>query len=89
MTDESGIPITDPNNVQVIFCNALVGSGQLNGVINITLGVTRFSPQGNAIVPDLIIASRLRLDFPTAVALRDALSATIEQSLPPANGTAH
>lgn len=89
MTDTPLIA-TDPHAVPVVFINQLVGSGHLNGVVNITLAVAQFTPGvDNKIEPDLVIAARLRMDLFCAQQLRDALTAILEQALKPANGTTH
>ena len=55
--------ITDYHHVLPIFCNTVVGSGTLNGVVNLTLGVALFTPQGAEIDPDVVICCRLRMDM--------------------------
>lgn len=85
------LPITDPHNVPVAFCNQLAGSGFYNGNINLTFTVARFSPTAIGegappIEPDLVIAARLRMDLACAEQLYQALG-SILQTLKPANAT--
>lgn len=79
MTDV--LTITDPYNVPITFCNDVVASGHLNGTVNLTLAAARFSPttQGK-IDPDLVIASRLRMDLYCAASLHAALGRILESS---------
>ena len=66
MTDENEtdnrLPVTDPHRVPITFVNQVVGSGHLNGVINLTFAAAMFTPQNGAIDPDLVITARLRMD---------------------------
>lgn len=79
------LTISDPDNVPVQFVNQVVGSGHLNGVLNITLATARFTPNNSAKVDiDLVIASRLRMDLFCATQLRDVLNGIIEQTKAPA-----
>lgn len=72
-------PIPDPDNVPVTFANVLFGGGTVNGVINVTLGVTRFTPTFEGKTNnDIVIASRLRLDLQAATNLRDFLDSQIK-----------
>ena len=57
------LPVTDPHKVRTTFVNQVVGSGFLNGVVNVTLGTAQFTPRGESIDPDLVISSRLRMDM--------------------------
>lgn len=54
--------ITDPNHVKPVFVNAVVGSGTLNGIHNISFATALFSVKGDAIDPDLVVSCRLRMD---------------------------
>jgi len=66
MTDETKtnpLLVTVPNNVPVVFVNEVIGRGCLNGVVNLTMAVARFSPRDGEIAPDLVIAARLRMDM--------------------------
>ncbi len=73
--------ITDPHNVPVTFVNQVVAAGHLNGIVNMTLGVARFSPtEAGAIDTDMIVASRLRMDMACAMQLRDQLDRIIGQA---------
>lgn len=83
MADDT-LKITDPNNVAVTFCNQVIGQGHLNGVVNVTLGVARFTPNQSAIDVDMVVAARLRMDLACAVQLRDGLDAIIKKNLPAA-----
>lgn len=56
--------ITDPHHTLPVFCNVVVGSGTMNGVANLTLGVALFTPQGAEIDLDVVISCRLRMDMP-------------------------
>ena len=67
MTDKSDkpsiIPVTDPHRVQTVFVNEVIGSGHLNGVVNLTFATYLFTPASDGkIDPDRVISSRLRLD---------------------------
>ncbi len=73
--------VTDPHLVRVEFVNQVVAAGHLNGVVNMTLGVARFSPTPEgAIDTDMIVASRLRMDMGCAVQMRDQLDRIIGQA---------
>lgn len=63
MPDKTSEPLTDPNHCQVIFFNEVAGIGFLNGVLNATLSVAQFTPQGNIVLEDKIVAARLRFDL--------------------------
>lgn len=91
MTDQpsSPLPISDPYNVPITFAGSLLGVGHWNGVVNVTLGAPRFTPQMDGTEPDVVITSRLRMDLATAQSLHSALGRIIEQMLPPANATTH
>ena len=76
MSDEvtERLPVTDPHQILVSFCNQIVGCGALNGNVNITFAVARFSPNSSGgIDPDLVITSRLRMDLFCAQQLYDTL----------------
>jgi len=84
MTKQEFLPISDPQNVPVTFVNQVVARGVLNGIVNVTLAVAQFTPTPEGKVdPDLVIASRLRMDLFCAVQLRDALDALIKGSVAP------
>ena len=91
MTDEKEtLPITDPHDVSVVFVNQLAGVGILNGVVNLSFAVANFMPrQGGNVDPDLVIATRLRMDMWCARQLYEQLGKLLEQNLPPANTTSH
>ena len=61
MTDNK---IADPTRIAPIFVSVVVGSGTVNNVVNITFGTFMFTPNDNAIDPDLIVSCRLRMDLP-------------------------
>jgi hypothetical protein len=54
--------ITDPCHVAPVFVNAVIGSGTLNGVHNISFATALFSLKGDTIDPDLVVSCRLRMD---------------------------
>lgn len=73
--------ITDPDNVPVVFVNQVVAAGHLNGVVNLTLAVARFSPNPDGKVdPDLTVASRLRLDMGCAAQLYEQIGRILSQA---------
>ena len=75
--------ISDPNNAQVTFVNQVLGQGHLNGVINLTFGVARFTPgTDDTVEPDMVIASRLRMDLVCAMQLRDSLDELLKKVAP-------
>lgn len=83
------LTVTDPNNVPVTFVNQVLGQGHANGVINLTLGVARWTPVGpredapNGVVEvDMVIASRLRMDLQCAKQMRDSLNELLSKLLP-------
>lgn len=87
--DVTASPLPDPQHVPVTFVNDVPGAGFVNGVVNITLSVARFSPMTNGETSvDFEIASRLRMDLHCAAMLHKALGLIIEQNTKPASGTA-
>lgn len=80
MSDDA-VQITDPYQVPVTFCNQVVGSGVLNGVCNLTMAVARFTPNEGKVAPDLVIASRLRLDLFCAQQLHAELGRILAQNV--------
>lgn len=74
---QPSLPVTDPDNVPVVFVNQVAGSGHLNGVINLTFATAKFTPHGDAIDPDLQVTSRLRMDLFCAQDLVETLQALI------------
>ena len=67
------------DQVGITFANLVLGRGVYNGVVNITLGAMHFTPDGDKSVdPDPVIVSRLRMDIPSAAALRDALDGLLK-----------
>jgi hypothetical protein len=91
MTDTpETLTVSDPNEVQVVFCNQVVASGYFNAVANFTLAVARFSPRpDNTVDPDLVVCARLRMDLACAQQLHEQLGKILEQNLQPKNGTSH
>lgn len=86
MADDA-LKITDPSNVPVVFVNQVIGQGSLNGVINLTLGTARFTPnEKSEIDVDMIVSARLRMDVVCATQLRDSLDAVLKKMLPEAEG---
>ncbi len=87
MADDA-IKVTDPGNVPVTFVNQVLGQGFLNGVLNVTMGVARFTPNDKGVIDvDMIVASRLRMDLTCAVQLRDSLDDIIKKHIPAAGET--
>lgn len=72
------LPCSDPHNIQVTFYNEVGNVGFLNGIINVTLITAQFTPQGDQIVPDMVVASRLRFDLVCAQQLHQMLGQIIE-----------
>lgn len=71
--------VPDPHNVPVTFANIFGGGGLVNGVINITLLVSRFTPTFEGKTDnDVIVASRLRIDIHTAKAMRDFIQSQLD-----------
>jgi len=74
------------DQVGITFANLVLGRGVLNSVINVTLAAYQFTPEGGKVEADPVVVSRLRMDIPCAVALRDELTKlldTIEHPTPP------
>ncbi len=81
--------VPDPHNVPVVFASSLVAAGQLNGVVNLTLAVARFSPNTQGTVdPDFVVASRLRLDIGCAAQVHAQLGRILSQAEAQARGIA-
>lgn len=73
--------IPDPDNVPVVFASHVVAAGHLNGVVNLTLAVARFSPNAaGGVDPDLVVASRLRLDMGCTAQLYEQLGRILGQA---------
>ena len=68
------------DNVGVTFVNVLVGQGVLNGVVNLQFGAYHFTPNGEAIDPDLVVACRMRMDIECAKQLYNSLAVLISAS---------
>lgn len=82
------LKVTDPDNVSVTFINQVLGQGHTNGVINLTLGVARFTPETTGEIDvDMVIASRLRMDIVAAQQLRDCLDELLRKILPKVGDT--
>lgn len=75
--------VSDPYQVPVTFVNAIESIGTINGVVNVTLSVARFMPDGAHVTPDIVIASRLRFDLQTALAMRDAINTQLALAAAP------
>lgn len=78
MTEQTPLKITDPDNVPIAFVNEVGNVGFLNGIINVTLTAARFTPDGAQIAPDIVVASRLRMDLKCAQQLHDLIGSIIE-----------
>lgn len=78
---EASITITDPFRTPVTFVSQVVGSGILNGVVNVTFATANFTPNNDGKVDtDLVISSRLRMDLFAAGQLYETLGKLLEQS---------
>jgi hypothetical protein len=77
------LKITDPDNIPITFVNEIGNVGFLNGIMNITFTVARFTPDGSQIAPDMVIASRLRMDLHCAQQLHDLVGRIIESNTKP------
>jgi len=77
---EGMIDVTDPYQTPVIFVSQVVGTGFLNGVVNLTLATARFTPSGGRVEPDLVVSSRLRMDLFCAQQLRNEIDRIILQN---------
>lgn len=90
MTDQPNpIVITDPHHVEPVFVNDLVGSGHLNGVVNLTFATALFTPKDGKVDPDLVISARLRMDLYCVQQLHAALGQVIQQNVKPAGAQEH
>lgn len=76
------------DNVGITFANLVLGSGILNGVVNLTLGAYQFNPDGDKVDPAAAIVSRLRMDVACAKAVRDNLNELLASIEAPAAGVA-
>lgn len=89
MSEESNqsVKVSDPHNVPVTFVNQVLGQGVMNGVVNITFGTCRFTPDGaEAVDIDMIVSSRLRMDAMCAQRLYESLGALLKQLFPDGEG---
>ena len=84
--DITAAPMPDPKRLPVTFVNTVAGAGFVNGVVNITFAVARFTPTADAndTLTDLEVASRLRMDLYCAQELHKTLGVIIEQNTKPA-----
>jgi hypothetical protein len=80
MTDQAPLKITDPDNVPITFVNEVGNAGFLNGILNVTFTAARFTPEGTQILPDMVIASRLRMDLQCAQQLHTMIGQIIENN---------
>lgn len=79
MTDKpAALPVTDPHKVPVVFVNQVVGSGHLNGNVNLTFAVAQFTPKNGEIDPDLVVMTRLRMDMSCAEQLYTVLGTILQ-----------
>jgi hypothetical protein len=78
------LKITDPDNIPITFVNEIGNVGFLNGIMNITFTAARFTPDGSQIAPDMVIASRLRMDLHCAQQLCDLVGQIIANNTKPA-----
>lgn len=78
MADQAPLKITDPDNIAITFVNEVGNIGFVNGVVNVTLTAARFTPTGDQIVPDIVVASRLRMDLHCAQQLHEMVGQIIE-----------
>jgi hypothetical protein len=85
MSDDTHPLLTDPYQIQVGFHNQVVGVGFMNGNVNITLAVARFTPQDGKVVPDLVISARLRMDLFCMQQLHDELGRILAQNVKPSS----
>lgn len=81
-SDNTRLPIGDPYKAPTVFVNQMVGSGYLNGVVNLTLATAQFTPNhAGSVDPDMVITSRLRMDLFCAQQLYEALGKIIAQQV--------
>lgn len=81
-TKTEPLPISDPYRTQIAFANQLVGSGFLNGNVNLTFAAALFTPNvDGGVDPDLVITSRLRMDLFCAQQLYERLGAIISDTV--------
>ena len=68
------------DDVGVTFVNTVIGRGILNGIINLSFGVLLFTPdeEGNKVDPDLVVATRLRMDEVCARQLHETLGELLQ-----------
>jgi altronate dehydratase len=78
MPDQPTLKITDPDNVAITFVNEVGNVGFLNGILNVTFTAARFTPDGTQIAPDIVVASRLRMDLQCAQQLHTMIGSIIE-----------
>lgn len=79
---EQVFKVTDPYKVPVVFVNQVIGSGQVNGIVNISFATALFSVGADGkIDPDLVITSRLRLDLFCVQQLHDTLGKILAQNV--------
>ncbi len=79
------LKITDPDDVPITFVNEIGNMGFLNGVLNVTFTAARFTPDGTQIAPDIIVASRLRMDLKCAQQLHEMVGQIIEANTKPSS----
>ncbi len=85
--------IVDPHNINTVFVDWVVTSGEFEGVVNITLGTVDHSlREGSDDLPRIVVSSRLRLSKGFAERLYAALGNSLgrneevqTQQTPPKN----
>lgn len=78
---DAALPISDPYKTQTVWVNQLVGSGHLNGVVNLTFATAQFTPVDGVVQPDLVITARTRMDLFCAQQLYERLGAIIQETV--------
>jgi hypothetical protein len=81
--EDDRLPVTDPHRIPITFVNQVVGSGHLNGVVNLTFAAAMFTPNKDRIDPDLVITARLRMDMFCAEQLYATLGSIISKNSKP------
>lgn len=84
-------PVRDPDRVPTVFVNEIIGTGTLNGVVNLTFATLRFTPtiDLSEVLPDRVVSSRLRMDLYTAQQLHEQLGRVIAGNTKPAAANAN
>jgi hypothetical protein len=68
------------DNVEIVFCNTVVGRGVLNNVVNLSFSAFNFTPSddGQRVDVDPVIVCKLRMDKVCAKQLRDVMNDLIK-----------